>query len=125
MASADPLGTNPQGICQIFSVFPLANGLRQLTNFPDDGRPKAGCAGAGPSIACRVNGIATDIITGAIVFSTSCDPLGRNPNGEQFFVMAPDGTRLRQVSSFRGVETLPDGVHVEMAGPATYPFVIR
>jgi hypothetical protein len=121
VASAERFGTNPRGVCQLFSIAPFGGGLRQLTRFPDDGRPKRGCLVAAPDVSCRVSGIAADTITGAVTFISSCDPLGRNPNGEQFFVMRPDGSGIRQISAFRGVENLPDGsVTVEMAGPVEY-----
>lgn len=125
-ASADPLGENPQGICQLFSITTLGAALRQLTHLPADGREKRGCAITAPDLACRLNGLVLDPVTRVVAFLSSCDPFGRNPNGEQFFAMRPDGTRLRQTSAFRGVERLPDGgVHVEMAGPAEYSSVFR
>src|SRR5262249_9108486 len=88
IASADPLGTNRMGMCQIFSIGRFADGLRQLTRFPDDGRTRGGC-GILPTQpqACRVNAIVQEPSTEAIEFVTSCDPLGRNPNGEQIFSM--------------------------------------
>ncbi len=127
-ASANPdHNQNPQGICQIFSVSPLGGRLRQITHFPEDGRPKNGCRPIflQPS-ACTMEGLAADPVTGALVFRSSCDPLGRARNGEQFFAMRPDGTGLRQTSDFQGVEPLPDGgVTVEMPGVAAYSFVVR
>jgi hypothetical protein len=126
IASADPRGENPDGVCQLFSVDVLAGHLRQLTRFPDDGGEKHGCRAPGPGFACQVNGLAEDPVTSAIVFDSSCNPLGRNPNGAQFFSMRPDGTGLRQITSFRGIEPLEDGgVQVEMSGPAAYSFVVR
>jgi hypothetical protein len=125
-ASADPLAQNPQGICQIFSISPLGKHLRQLTQFSDAGRRKNGCWPGLEESACKVTGIAVDPVTKAIAFVSSCDPLGRARNGEQFLAMRPDGTGLRQVTAFRGVEPLPEGgVQVEMAGNAAYAFVAR
>ena len=126
-ASADPLGQNPEGICQLFSTSPLGGDLRQITRLPPDGRPKNGCRPLflQPS-SCTMEGIAIDPVTNALGFRSSCDPLGRARNGEQFFAMRPDGSRLRQTSDFRGVTTFPDGsVDVEMPGPTGYSFVLR
>jgi hypothetical protein len=121
--SADPLGTNPEGLCQLFSISPLGSGLHQLTRFPDDGRPKRGCRMVAADASCHVDGIAANAITGAVLFISSCDPLGRNPSGEQLFTMRPDGSGIRQITAFGGVETLSDGgVRVEMVGPVGYSF---
>ena len=125
VASADPVNENPDGVCQVFSVDPLGRHLRQLTHFPKDGRENHGCRQVGPGYACGVSGLAVDQVTGAILFGSSCDQFGRNPNGEQFFSMRTDGTGLRQISSFRGVEPVEGGVQVEMPGPAAYSFVVR
>jgi hypothetical protein len=125
-ASADPLGENPAGMCQFFSVNILGAGLRQLTHFPDDHRDKLGCLNVGPLTSCRVNALAEDPRTGAIPFVSSCDPVGRNPDGEQLFTMRRDGSGLRQITAFRGVERFPDGaLQVEMAGSAAFSAVIR
>lgn len=125
-ASADPLGENPAGMCQFFSVSVLGAGLRQLTHFPDDGRQKLGCMNVGPLASCRVGALAEDPRTGAIPFVSSCDPVGRNPDGEQLFTMRRDGSGLRQITAFRGVERFPDGaVEVEMAGSAAFSAVIH
>jgi hypothetical protein len=124
VASADPLGRNSENICQIFSVDTLGAGLRQLTHFPADGRPKHGC-NQGPDFACSVSGLGVDPATGGILLASSCDPLGRNRNGEQFFSMRADGSGLRQISAFRGVEPVDGGVTVEMAGPPASSLVIH
>ena len=63
-----------------------------------------------------------DEITGALLFASSCDPLGGNPFGDQLFAMRQDGTGLRQVTAARGRERLPDGtLRVELVGPFAYP----
>lgn len=114
-ASADPLGANPAGVCQLFSIGRFGGGLKQLTRFPDDGRRKRGCLAAAPGASCITHQLARG--PGGLVFTSSCDPLGRNPNGDQLFTMRTDGSGLRQITSFRGVEELADGgVHVEMSG---------
>src|SRR5262249_31153496 len=104
---------------RFFSVRPLGGLVRQITGFPDDGLTKLGC---GPPTtfgqSCRVNGLFQDLTTRTVLFVSSCDPLGRTRRGEQVFTMREDGTGLRQVTAFAGVDTSPDGsVHVEMGGP--------
>ena len=49
-ASANPLGENPDEICQLFSIDTFGVHLRQLTHLPWDGRPPTGCATGG---ACK------------------------------------------------------------------------
>jgi hypothetical protein len=59
-----------------------------------------------------------DPITRAIVFNSSCDPFGSNPNGEQVFAMYPDGTGLQPLTDTSGFTTEADGtVDVELPGP--------
>lgn len=55
MTSVDPLGTNPHGNCQIFSVDTRGSGLRQLTRFNQGGSPPSvpGCFGP-DAPACSV-----------------------------------------------------------------------
>ena len=125
MASANPLGTNPTENCQLFSINLLHEELRQLTRFHDEGRVNVGCNGdtgiAGA--ACTTAGGSQDRKTGFISFGSQCDPFGRNPYGEQIFSIRPDGSGLRQISSFRGREFLPDGsLHVELGGPTAQAF---
>jgi hypothetical protein len=124
-ASADPFGTNPTGMCQVFSVGRLGGGLRQLTTFPDDGRTKGGCESLPIPQACRVQNLVQEPATGAVLFVSSCDPLARNPDGEQIFGMRPDGTGLRQLTSFRGVEESDGSVNVELPGPVRYAARVR
>jgi hypothetical protein len=124
-ASAGSVRENPNGVCQLFSVDTFGRHLRQLTHFPDDGRENHGCRQVGPGYTCAVSGLALDQVTGAILFASSCNPFGRNANGEQFFSMRIDGTGLRQLTSFRGVQPVEGGVQVEMPGPSAYSFVVR
>jgi hypothetical protein len=131
VASADPRPStdrregNPKGVCQLFSIDTLGSHLRQVTHFPPDAGEQHGCGVPGPGHACDVTGFSVDQRTGAIVMASSCDPLGRNPNGEQFFTMRADGSGLRQISAFRGVERSDDVVQVEMAGPPAASLLIR
>jgi hypothetical protein len=60
-----------------------------------------------------------------VLFVSSCDPLARNPDGEQIFGMRPDGTGLRQLTSFRGVEESDGSVNVELPGPVRYAARVR
>jgi hypothetical protein len=122
LASANPTGENPAEICQLFSVDKQASHPpRQLTHLPSDGRPAAGCRGSTFESACDLVYVFLDRITGTVLFSSSCDPVGGNPFGNQLFAMRPDGTGLRQLTNARGMTTDPDGtVHVELPGPVVY-----
>ncbi len=123
-ASADPFGTNPGEECQLFSIARFGTELRQLTFFHTVGRAVDGCAPIAESSECRVGGIspnAQDPRTGTLVFPSTCDPFGTNPNGEQIFAMRPDGSGLRQLTHIRGIVRSPSGtVETELAGPASY-----
>jgi len=106
-ASANPLGTNPENTCQIFSIDPLWGDLRQLTFFKTPAR--VGCA-----IPCRVDVEGQNAHAGTIFFISTCDPLGQNPVGRQIFAIQPDGSDLRQVTSASGLVFSSDGyVEVE------------
>jgi hypothetical protein len=124
VASADPLGENPAGMCQVFSVSNLGDGLRQLSRIPDDGLPKHGCVlSAGGS--CSHGGLIQDPVTRMVGFISTCDPLQRNAGVTQLFTMRPDGSGLRQITAFRGLETLPDGsIQMETLGPVSYSAVL-
>ena len=117
-ASADPFGTNPGQHCQIFPVNTRGGDLRQLTRLRDgDDRPSAiGCFNPLPG-SCSIDQYFADRRTGAITFTSNCDPVGRNPSRDQVFGMRPDGSGLRQLTTARGTWTDPDGtVHVELPG---------
>jgi hypothetical protein len=65
--------------------------------------------------------IAQDQVTKAVVFASSCDPLGTNPFGSQIFSMRPDGSALRQLTDAAGFTSNPDGsIRVELPGPFAY-----
>jgi hypothetical protein len=124
-ASADPLGTNPTENCQIFSVDALGGDLRQLTHFGGEERSTIGCQ-SGPPPGCFV-ALAYDpqqgqnALNGTLIFDSSCDPFGTNPDGDQIFGIHPDGTDLRQLTNTRGVTNGADGsVMVELPGPWAY-----
>jgi hypothetical protein len=125
IASANPPpGENPAGVCQVFSINTAGGDLRQVTHLPSDGRlPDAGCFNVGGGV-CTIDrdvGVVTDRVTGTVLFGSSCDPVGRNPFGEQLFAMRPDGSGLRQLTATRGLTIDPDGtVHAENPGPFAY-----
>lgn len=107
-------------------------GLRQLTHLPFDGGRSYGCRGSAwpigfpssPGTACAITWgtVFLDTVTGAILFQSSCDPVGGAPFGEQVFAIEPDGAGLRQLTTARGMVTDPDGtLRVELYGPIAYP----
>jgi cysteine-rich repeat protein len=126
MTSVDPLGMNPHGNCQLFSVNSHGRGLRQVTHFDQGGSPPPvpGCFGASLPACSLGEGyyrvVFQDPVTKAIVFISSCDPLGTN-NGNQIFAMRADGSGLRQLTDAAGVTTDRDGNRVaELVGPFAY-----
>lgn len=128
LASANPLElqfSNPSENCQIFSVDALGGDLRQITRFHPVDHALKGCTGL-PLPGCYVGvdvngGPFQDPETQSLVFNSSCDPLGTNPHGDQFFAMHPDGTGLRQLTATRGFVTAADGsVDLEIPGPQAY-----
>ena len=123
-ASADPFGTNPSHTCQLFSIDRFGNGLKQVTGF-DAGASVPGCGYNQPPPSCGVgNNFRTrlDPETGSILFESSCDPFALHPVSDQYFAVRPDGSGLRQLTSYRGMEVAPDGtITVELPGPAAYP----
>ena len=123
VASADPAGSNPTHNCQVFSA-PIGGGIaRQITAFAEgDSQSRNGCIFDAPP-GCSVLYLSQDTATDALVFYSSCDPFGTNPNGGQIFSMRPDGGELRQVTAARGgYGTEDDGtVRVELPGPFAYP----
>jgi hypothetical protein len=132
LSSADPLGTNRHGNCQIFSIDTLASpmSMRQVTHFDvgDLTRVILGCA-------CQNCGIGygyykvifQDPVTQAIVFSAAHDPLrlGQPFPDDQVFAIRPDGGGLRQLTDAAGATRGPDGLRVEFTGPLAYSVPIR
>jgi hypothetical protein len=122
VATADPLGTNPSNNCQIFSIGPLGEDLRQLTQFHETDHATTQCTFSGRRpYGCFILPLARDADTGALIFSSTCDPFGSNPSGSQYFAMAADGAGLRQLTSARGLVTEADGTVIgELPDPAAY-----
>jgi hypothetical protein len=122
MASANPFGENQAEICQVFSTNTRGGDLRQLTHLPSDGRPYNGCAFfVGGACAIDYFSLVPDRVTGTVLFSSSCDPVGGNPFGSQIFAMGPGGSGLRQLTATRGMTVDPDGtVRFEIPGGIAY-----
>jgi hypothetical protein len=123
IASADPLGTNPSNNCQIFSMASLGGDLRQLTHFYETERSRTHCYGGSRlGSGCVVSPFGRDVRNGILLFHSSCDPFGTNPNGHQLFAVRDDGTELRQLTDLRGLITEADGtVTAELPYPFVYP----
>jgi hypothetical protein len=121
VASADPLGKNPSGNCQLFSIDNLGSHVRQLTRFREGERSINGCLNGPPPDGCMVFVVYQDPATRTLVFYSSCDPFGTNPYGGQIFAMRPDGSKLRQLTTTRGLVEGADGeVTLELPGPFGY-----
>ena len=123
VASENPLGTNPSEQCQWFSIDRLGGDLRQLTFFEMVGDRRRNCLDAAAPGCSIADFGELDLITGALMFASACDPVGSNPNGvEQLFAMRPDGSGLTQLTRMQGMIHHADGsIDVEMAGPARIP----
>ncbi len=70
----------------------------------------------GTEVAAFLSALAVE----ALVFYSTCDPLGTNPNGGQIFAMRPDGSDLRQLTTARGLVTAAGTFSAELIGPAVY-----
>jgi len=122
--SADPVGENPSGTCNFFSSDPFGGKVRQLTHFQSGLLPRSeeGCFLNLPRPDCLIGAEFPwhDEVTGSIVFDGNCNLIG-NPLDQQLFAMRPDGSGLRQITNYRGMEVAPDGtVTVELGGPNAY-----
>jgi hypothetical protein len=121
VSSADPTGTNPTEDCQIFSVAVDGTQMRQLSTFGEGGEHSvSGCFFSGRP-GCSSLFLLEDPRRDELIFYSSCDPLGTNPNGGQVFSMRRDGTEVRQRTQTAGMTRAPDGrVAVELPGPFAY-----
>jgi hypothetical protein len=108
-ASADPFGTNLSEDCQLFSIDRTGTDLRQLTFFREAERSQNGCLFGLRTRGCSVEVFGQDSTTGTVLFYSSCDPFGTNPNGAQIFAISPNGTGLRQLTAARGLVIDADG----------------
>jgi len=122
-SSGNPVGQNPSGTCQIFSVDRFAGHLRQLTRFDPGVSSPFGCGGGSFLDGCTLfdGAFGQDPATGAIVFDATCDPFGLNPRSQQLYVIRPDGSGFRQLTHYRGVTVDGDIVDVELPGPVATP----
>jgi hypothetical protein len=127
LASADPLGTNPHGNCQLFSIGVHGGVPRQITHL-DPGFPvlRPGCylsSGIGYGL---FRAITQDPVTSTIVFNTAMDALKLGPGAiagaDQIFAIRPDGSGLRQLTEAPTGAHLPnpDGFTVVRVGPFAY-----
>jgi hypothetical protein len=125
-ASADPFGENPSQNCELFSIDRLGANLRQLTSFHETDHSARGCCFGAVGSGCAVQpvnvlGLGQDVRTQTLLFYSSCDPLGTNPNGGQIFAMRPDGADLRQLTNARGLVTEAGGTVIgELPGPFAF-----
>jgi len=121
IASADPVGENPNNYCELFSIDRFGADLRQLTHM--GAGPRFNCEDFDPlGRGCTTQLLRVDPLTGWVTFYSSCDPFGTNPLGGQLFTIRPDGSGLRQLTSTSGMTTDSDGtVHVELPGPWAAP----
>jgi len=118
-ASADPVGLNPSGNCQIFAIPTVGGSTRQLTDFRETEVSTFGCLFS-PARGCAIGSVFQDPYNDTLVFHSSCDPLGTNPFGDQVFAMRTDGTGLRQLTDTRGMSN-ENGIEiVELPGPFSY-----
>jgi hypothetical protein len=116
-ASADPLGANPSNNCQLFSIDRAGGDLRQLTSFREADASLNGCTINYPKgFGCIVVFGGEDERTGNLVFLSSCDPFGSNPNGQQRRWAGQDARR----SPICPVVIRPGGEI--SAGPGTFAF---
>ena len=124
-ASADPLGTNPDNTCQLFSIDLLAGGLRQLTGFRGSlaghefGAAREACRFGAPE--CYVNPVFADPRRRTLVFMSSCSSGTARPYGAQIYAMRDDGSAMRQLTDVEGAVVESDGtLRVELPGPVAY-----
>src|SRR5262249_14414276 len=118
---ADPLGSNPMQIDQIFAVDTLGRHMRQITQFRDVD-PARECAGfpAGPCFSSNQKGT-LDPRGQTGVFDSSCDAFDTGAVGEQLFAIDLHTSRLVQLTQARGCAVGPDGsLTVELPGPFAY-----
>src|SRR5262249_10556212 len=94
--------------CPLVSRAPVGGAIRQPSHFKPPRGDSFGCYYGPPAYGCTIDLAQQDPVTKTIVFYSTCDPFGTNPNGGQLFAMRPDGSGLRQLTNARG-----------MTGPST------
>jgi hypothetical protein len=124
VASENLDGRNPTENCQLFSADVISGRFRQLTMFrevEEGATSESGCYPGREDGGCRVGQVMQDPANGTLLFLSSCDPFGTNPNGEEVFAVRPDGSGLRQLTHTRGrVEPGDGSVEIELPGPWSY-----
>jgi hypothetical protein len=126
VSTADPLGTNPSGNCQLFSVSTLGTHMRQITALGNGEHSVHRCDEFDSPPGCAIWSAYQDPVTREVVFYSNCDPFDTKTFGGQIFAMRPDGTRLRQLTATRGrVLEAGGAVSVELAGPIAYSARLR
>jgi hypothetical protein len=126
VSTADPLGTNPSGNCQLFSVSTLGTHMRQITALGNGEHSVHRCGDFDSPPGCAIQNAYQDPVTREVVFYSNCDPFDTKTFGGQIFAMRPDGTRLRQLTATRGrVFEAGGAVSVELAGPIAYSARLR
>src|SRR5262249_27858009 len=117
---ADPLGTNPMQLDQVFAVDTLGRDMRQVTQFRDVD-PARECAGFPAGSCFTSNQKGTQDPSGrTVVFDSSCDAFDTGAVGEQLFAIDPHTFRLVQLNGCPGGCVVdPDGsLTVELPGPS-------
>ena len=115
---ADPLGTNPSHVTQVFSIDTLGRRLRQVTRLV--GAP-LWCGWGAPAVFCDDIVGLQDPATDTIVFQAACGGLRESAFAGQIFAIRPDGSALRQLTAARGCVIGADGsVTFEAPGPFGY-----
>lgn len=126
VGAGDPLGSNPDNNCQIFSIDRLGGHFRQLTSFRSPGAG-SGCLINVFPLGCIAHFLGSTQEDGTLVFYSDCDPFGTGVQGGQIFAMDPDGSGLHQLTNTRGFEPAPadGGALLELPGPFAYPGSVR
>jgi hypothetical protein len=124
-SASAPSGDNPYQDCQVFSIDLLGGDLQQLTHFSEGpyfgGSSPAGCHSGPWKKGCTVFYTGRDAPSDTLLFYSSCDPFGDNPNGDQLFAMRPDGTGLSQLTETQPFAQAGGRFAVEMPFPWAYP----
>jgi hypothetical protein len=123
LASENRHDMNPMNACQLFSIDRLGGHLRQVTRFASPARSTTGCIGGSDDPReWRVAQTAPpwfDPRARTLVFDGTADPYGLHPVGLQVFAARRNGSGLRQLTNYRGMEgsAAAGTLSVELPGP--------